>query len=160
MTECCELCRVALTRHETPVTKIISIALKFIRKHCPGIRLIVSFADTQQGHHGGIYQGGNWVFAGSVELGSWIIYGKKMHPRSVVMKYGSQSLETIKKVDPNAYKKWGLKHRYLMPLDDQMKKQIEPLRQPYPKRATSKDNVASGVQSEEGGATPTVALQK
>jgi len=40
-----------------------------------------------------------------------------------------------------------------------MRRQIEPLRKHYPKRATSKDNVASGFQSEEGGAIPTVALQ-
>jgi RNA processing factor Prp31 len=26
------------------------------------------------------------------------------------------------------------KHRYLMPLDDEMRKRIEPLRKPYPKR--------------------------
>lgn len=159
MTECCELTRVALTIHKTPVTKIISIALNFLKKFCPNIRLIVSFADTAQGHHGGIYQGGNWIFSGTVKLDHWIINNKKIHPRSVVMKYGSQSLATVKKIDPNAEKIWGFKHRYLMPLDDEIRQQIEPFRKPYPKRAQSKDSVASGFQSEEGGATPTCALQ-
>lgn len=58
MEQCCELTRVALTTHQTPVTRILSIAMKMLRTRCPGVRLIVSFADTAQGHHGGIYQGG------------------------------------------------------------------------------------------------------
>lgn len=159
MTECCELCRVALTKHETPVSRIVSIALKFLKKQSPGVRLVVSFADSEQGHYGGIYQAGNWIFSGSVELDSWIINGEKMHPRSVVMKYGSQALAHVRKIDPRAHKKWGIKHRYLMPLDGEMKTKLLPLSKPYPKRAGSKANVATGFQSVEGGATPTPALQ-
>jgi len=48
------------------------------------------------------------------------------------------------------------KIRYLMPLDDEMRKQIEPLRKPYPKR----DKQAIGsYQEHSGGAAPTVTLQ-
>jgi hypothetical protein len=36
------------------------------------------------------------------------------------------------------------KHRYLFPLDAEMRKQIEPLRQPYPKRVPSADSGTSG----------------
>jgi hypothetical protein len=54
----CELVRVALNKHETPVTRIIKISLIFLRRKCPGVKLCISFADTEQGHHGGIYQGG------------------------------------------------------------------------------------------------------
>jgi hypothetical protein len=50
------------------------------------------------------------------------------------------------------------KHRYLMPLDDAMREQIEPLRQPYPKRVRSADSGTSGDQPEGGGATPTRTL--
>lgn len=158
MTECCELCRVALTDHITPVSRIIAIAFKFLRSKCPGIRLIVSFADSDQGHHGGIYQAGNWIFSGSVRLDHWLIHGKKVHPRSVVMKYGSQSMASVLKIDPQAKKVWGIKHRYLMPLDSKMQKQVEPLKKPYPKRASSKDSVATSFQEVEGGAIPTDAL--
>jgi hypothetical protein len=36
---------------------------------------------------------------------------------------------------------------------------VERMRQPYPKRARSIDSDAPGVQSGEGGADPTLALQ-
>jgi len=159
MTECCELTRVALREHATPVSRLVSIAIKLLKKICPGLRLIVSFADAEQGHHGGIYQAGGWVFSGSPVLDVWIIKGNKMHPRSVVAKYGSQAIAVIKKIDPHSKKIWGYKHRYLMPLDEDMRKKVETLRKPYPKRAGSKANVASSFQEEEGGATPTPALQ-
>lgn len=51
------------------------------------------------------------------------------------------------------------KHRYLYPLDDKMKMQIEKLRQPYPKRQKHKSNADSFHES-EGGAVPTLAHQK
>ena len=159
MTQCCELTRVALTKHKNPVSRIVAIAIKFLRKQCPGIRLIVSFADSAQGHHGGIYQAGNWVFSGTVKLDHWVIKNKKMHPRSVVMKYGTQAKSFILKIDPDAKKIWGLKHRYLMALDEKMKNQIVVLSKPYPKRVISKANVASVNHTEEGGVTPTMALQ-
>ncbi len=159
MTECCELTRVALTKHATPVSRVVAIALRFLKKQCPGVRLVVSFADASQGHHGGIYQAGGWLFSGSVELDHWVINGKKMHPRSVVMRYGSQSRAHVLTIDPKAEKVWGIKHRYLMPLDAEMRQRIEPLRKSYPKRAANIANDATGSQPVEGGATPTAALQ-
>ena len=52
MTECAELCRIALDRHVTPVSRIISIAVKMLKREMPGIRLLVSYADLNQGHEG------------------------------------------------------------------------------------------------------------
>ena len=34
MTECAELCRVALAKHETPVSRILSIAVKMLNVKC------------------------------------------------------------------------------------------------------------------------------
>ena len=134
MTQCCELVRVALRSHQAPVSRIVALAIKMLKVKCPGVRMIVSFADTQQGHHGGIYQAGNWIYSGSANLDCWIINGERMHPRSVVAKYGSQSQARVMGIDPNARKVWGIKHRYLMPLDPEMRAKILPLAQPYPKR--------------------------
>lgn len=61
MTECAELVRIALASHATPVTRIVAVALKFLRTNSPGLRLLVSYADPSEGHHGGIYQGGGWT---------------------------------------------------------------------------------------------------
>ena len=54
------------------------------------------------------------------------------------------------------------KHRYLYPLDDEMRKQIEPLRKPYPKRISGGSNLsdAPGDHPGEGGSIPTPPLQK
>lgn len=54
--EVCELTRVALNDHDAPVTQIVAAAIRALREHSPGLRLIVSFADPHYGHHGGIYQ--------------------------------------------------------------------------------------------------------
>lgn len=50
------------------------------------------------------------------------------------------------------------KHRYLMPLDDEMRAKIAPLARPYPKRAGSADSGTLANHAGGGGATPTPAL--
>jgi len=159
-TEICELTRIALTKHKTPVSKIISIALKFLKKQCPGLRLIVSFADAGQGHHGGIYQAGGWVYAGGAETHGYKVNGIVVHPKTLHSRYGKggQSIPWLKQnVDPNAERVIsGFKHRYLMPLDSEMKSKIAHLSKPYPKRVKGQD---SGFPPGLGGSTPTHTLQ-
>jgi hypothetical protein len=135
--ECVELVRIALTKHKTPVSKIAAIAIKFLKKSNPKIKLIVSFADQSQGHHGGIYQAGNWIYAGQGDAAKfYMIKGKLTHPRSIGAKGIVQNLSGAQKLDPNAYViDVPGKHRYLMPLDEDMRKRILPLAKPYPKRA-------------------------
>lgn len=156
--EVCELTRVALTRHKTPVSKILAISLRFLNKQSPGIKLCFSYADkTNQGHHGGIYQANGWLYLGERKTSDkgayYVILGKKMHGRSARAKYGSES---------RFPRGWShvpsqTKHLYVKIFDRDY--QLKHKTVDYPKRVTSKDNVASGFQSEEGGAIPTVALQ-
>ena len=58
----CELTRVALKEHISHVSRIISIALRLLKLKCKTMQLVVSYADTTQGHIGGIYQAGNWIY--------------------------------------------------------------------------------------------------
>ena len=58
--EGCELSRIAFTNHKTPITKVVSIALKILSRSNPCLKLVVSFADASQNHYGGIYQAGIW----------------------------------------------------------------------------------------------------
>jgi hypothetical protein len=159
--QCVELTRIALTRHVTPVSRILSIALKFLIAANPKLRLVVSFADRDQSHHGGIYQATNWIYDGTGSPATfYMINGKKTHPRTIGLAGHVQNLQGARKMDRNAKAiKCQGKHRYLMPLDAEMKKQILPLARPYPKRADSMGGHASGFQPEEGGSTPTSALQ-
>lgn len=137
-TEGCELTRVALNKHETPVTRIIRLSIMFLKKNSPDLRLVVSFADPQYGHHGGIYQGGNWVYCGDTAKGAEYWHsGKRLHSRQVSEKgwniQQGVKRKTVKPSECSVIKTAG-KHRYLMPLDKEMKEQIAPLAKPYPKR--------------------------
>lgn len=159
-TEICELTRVALTSHQTPVSKIISVALRFLRKHCPMLRMVVSFADAGQGHHGGIYQAGNWIYVGGAETHGYRVNGEVVHPKTLHSRYGKggQSIPWLRNhVDKNAERIIaGFKHRYLMPLDDEARKIVEPMRKEYPKRAKRQD---ADIHSALGGSVPTGTLQ-
>lgn len=159
----CELTRIALMNHFTPVSKIISIAIKFLKINCKRLRLIVSFADPNEGHHGGIYQASNWIYCGVTSDTKEYIGPdkKKWHARMVknsgeTVCYGKRRKVFKPSQCQVIYKKG--KHRYLMPLDDTMRKQIEPLRKPYPKRAGSETKDTPSVQEGEGGSMPTPAL--
>lgn len=97
----------------------------------------MSYADTKEGHHGGIYQAGNWIYEGSKTDSNQKINGIVLHRRTVYSRYGRHDLEWIKdNIDPNAeWVNMPPKHKYLYPLDRAMRRQIESLAKPYPKRA-------------------------
>jgi len=155
MEQGCELVRVALTKHKSAVTRIVSISLMMLRKQFPGLRLVVSFADPAQGHYGGIYQGGGWMFSGYSQVSDEYIYkGKRWHGRGFRHLYGGmENHPDVQKVKGTA------KLRYLMPLDDAMREQIAPLAKPYPKRTTRTKEQDTGYHPVLGGVTPTRALQ-
>ena len=138
-TECCELTRVALRSHRHFVSEILAQAIRFLKEKCPEMRLIVSYSDIEQNHHGGIYQATNWIYEGKTEGERYfIVNGKLTHPKSIHAKYGtgSQRLEWLREnidSDAEVFQTRG-KHKYLMPLDKKMRKQITPLHQPYPRR--------------------------
>ena len=165
-TQGCELTRVALTKHTNTVSRILAIAVKFLKKQCPDLQLIVSFADPHYGHHGGIYQACGWLYAGDTAKGREYIYnGKRLHSRQVSEKgwniQQGQRRKTIKPSQCTIIETPG-KHRYLLPLSKQMRKRVQHLALPYPKRVGSADSGTSDNQSERGGAipTPTLSLQE
>ena len=171
MVQCCELCRVALTRHQTPVSRIVTIATKMLKRTMPGIRLIVSYADPEHGHIGGIYKAMGWTYVGeSAGPGGMMLKGKPTHRRTINSKYGTSSVAWLRRhVDHDAYIIQTLpKHKYLFALDAEMKTLVEKFRKPYskndtvshfPKRAASVDSDTPADQAGEGGARPTAALQ-
>lgn len=163
-TEGCELVRVALTNHVSPVSRIMAIGVKMLAASQQGLRLLVSFADPSQGHHGGIYQACGWVYVGDTPQSS--MYrdksGKLWHERMISptgkKKVFGKYRSVLKPSDCERINYPG-KHRYLMPLDDEMRQRIEPLRKPYPKRERSAENGTPGIQSGGGGVNPTRSLQ-
>jgi len=98
------------------LSQFLAKTLKIMRKNVPAI---LSWADPNQAHHGGIYQATNWIFTEQKsgcnrtfidELGNHI------HPRTVYARYGTQSVPIIL----GKFPKWSAyipktKYRYLMP---------------------------------------------
>ena len=158
-TEGCELTRVALRRgHGTPVSRIVSLALRFLKTASPGMRLVVSYADVDEGHHGGIYQAGNWIYEGLMGEGArsaFIVNGRKMHPKSVHSKGVKQNLAAVRaQLDPDAaIHVTAGKHKYLMPLDAEMRERIAHLAKPYPKRERAKQAMTGHPPAQRQGGT-------
>lgn len=155
--EVCELVRVALAKHRSPVSRIVAIALRLLRAKNPGLRLCISFADPFHGHHGGIYQAGGWVYTG--QIAESVMYrlpgGEMTHKRR-----WSGAGWNAKKTPPKGTKKIKVpgKYRYVMPLDADMRQKIAALAKPYPKRAASDSGDTPANHAGKGGSIPTAAL--
>lgn len=187
--ELCELVRIALRAHSHPVTRMVKIALSMLKKHCPKLRLVVSYADPFFDHHGGIYQAGNWIYFGESAPGILYEYlgsGKITQHRTLTSKklihnrnlqgprgFGGRS-KNHEKIQASYTKrkndllragiirtvKRPRKHKYIFPLNSAMRMTVAPLSKPYPKRAGSKESVALGNHPREGGVNPTPALHQ
>lgn len=133
----CELVRIALTKHVAPVSKIMAFAIRLLKKSQPGLQLIVSYADPEQGHHGGIYQACNWIYTGASDKAVKFFYKGKWSHKKTVDDVGVDQTNLQKKVVAG-------KHKYLMPLAKEMHNKIAPLAKPYPKRAKEQDAGSPG----------------
>ncbi len=141
-----ELVRVALNGKQSCTSQCVALALKALHKDCPLCRLVVSYADCDQNHLGTIYQATNWFYVGTMMQNehdsSWIIHGKRYHGRIIsdwVRNRGGlqgltrlQFLQKYYDINAKPYITKG-KRKYLMPMDKAMRRQIEPMRKPYPK---------------------------
>lgn len=155
VTEVCELVRVALRDHESPVTQIVSTAMHQLRAAYRGLRLVVSYADPNMGHHGGIYQAGNWTYVGRTAAAIDYVddAGRIYHSRTVSQtgwRYNFGKRERVRKTgDLTKLRRLG-KFKYLYPLDRAMRRQVAKLAKPYP----SADEVSTVRHPASGGEGP------
>lgn len=123
-TEVCELTRVALTKHEAPVSQIVAQAMRLLKESNPGLRAVVSFADPKEGHKGGIYQAGNWIYTGqSNPVIEYFIDGRWRHTRGA---YHHPARPTAPKREAPG------KFRYIYPLDKAMRRKLQKLALDFP----------------------------
>lgn len=148
-----ELCRIALSVHHSPVSRVLSIAIRLLRKQSPSLRAIISYSDPEHGHDGrGVYAAAGWMYMGCTNRESLIrLNGQLLHPRTVASRYRTRSIEWLRQhVDGEATHVRTLpKFRYVLPLDDSMRQQLASRSQPYPKavllqRDRSTDSGARG----------------
>ena len=145
----CELVRVALDAHAWETSKIVSIAIKMLKRSNQGTLLIVSFADPEQEHIGTLYQAGNWVYIGRSSRGLYyrlpdgtLTHNRNMHGpvgsggkrqtwdrgrHAAILKDGLKSGQ-IQKVETEP------KYKYVYPLNTEIRDRVELMRKPYPKR--------------------------
>jgi hypothetical protein len=160
MTQLCELTRVAIKKgHFFQTSKYLGLAIKILKKRLNKLELIFSYADSRQNHHGGIYQATNWIYLGLSKLENtgyeYFTNDKWTHERAILSKYGSHT--NALKLNPSLkFRKKSNKHKYILPLIN--KEKYIKLNKKYPKRIEHENN-ASVFHTEEGGATPTDALQ-
>lgn len=169
-----ELVRVALNGKHGITSKALSIAMKLVAKDNPLCKLLISYSDIDQQHHGTIYQACNWYYIGTSMQNktdsSWIVNGKRYHGRIisnwVKEKKGLRGLtreQFIRKYyDKNAveYITKG-KHKYIYPIDKSLIPLCESLKKEYPKKQNAHEVNADKRNNpiiEIGGANPTHAL--
>ncbi len=90
---------VKLNSFDYPLTQLISKSLKKLKKR--GFDLVISYADSQQNHHGGIYQAASWNYhgiRGENSVCGYTIDGAFFHRRSLYSQFGSSSEDVIKKI--------------------------------------------------------------
>jgi hypothetical protein len=116
----------------------------------------VSYADPEHGHHGGVYQAANWTCVGA-SAPKWTANGQHNRAFGTSITKARQRFGDTVKIVMHAPK-----HKYLYPLDDEMRIQIAPLAKPYPKRprAGSIEVDAPTFHVGEDGPLPISALQE
>jgi len=135
-----ELVRVALNGKQDSTSKPLSLSLKLLKKQNPLVKLVISYADTEQGHIGTIYQSANWFFVGSNKGETkYIVNGKQLHRRTINSSGISSSIESVRKnISADAViHKTGDKHKYIYPLDKSLIPMCKKLSKPYPKKQSA-----------------------
>lgn len=137
-TEVCELLRVAISDHATETSKFIAISLRMVKKKNPNLRIVISFADSRQGHIGTIYQASNWFYLGESTTHEFIVGGERIHPKTLHTRYGlgGQSIPWLRSnVDPQAKRITSPpKYKYAFGLDKQARSKLATMANSYPKR--------------------------
>ena len=130
MGEVVELVRVALNGKQEQTSKAVSISLKLLKKYAPLVKLIVSYADSKQGHLGKIYQATNWFYVGESYTTNYyeVLTGKLLHSKTGSEKYkGKRYLYLTLSFIPLT--------KYLFPLYKSLIPLCKSLSKPYPKNA-------------------------
>tara|TARA_Y100001938_G_scaffold58720_1_gene82173 strand:- start:4937 stop:5533 length:597 start_codon:yes stop_codon:yes gene_type:complete len=127
-----ELVRMALNGKQESTSKALAISMKLVKKDCPTVKMIVSYADKGQNHVGTIYQATNWNYVGQSEsTGHEYWYkGRWTHSKTIGDKHRMYGL----KIDHLKKRKTSGKIKYIYPLCPEMKILTEKIKKPYPKK--------------------------
>lgn len=124
------------------LSKFLAWSLRWLRSETK-YPFVLSYADTGEGHHGGIYQATGWRFVGTREsrhIGFKDANGAFIHGRSCNARHGTSSVPKIAEIEPTWKPVYGQpKHLYVFPLRQRIKpilRRFDWQELPYPKNAT------------------------
>lgn len=82
-----------------PLTRLLGKAVGYLRGNHKEVTLLLSFADSEEGHHGGVYQACSWVYDGMREerLDGFNIDGVFVAARTCNSTYGTSSVEGLQR---------------------------------------------------------------
>jgi len=112
-------------------------------KMLPRDAIVVSFADTQQGHIGYVYQATNWIYTGlSAKRTDWKIKGMEhLHGATIAdMSRGKENRAQYMRDtfgDSFYLQERSRKHRYVFFRDKRMEKKLKYKKEKYPKGESS-----------------------
>lgn len=126
-----ELTRMALNGKQESTSKAMALSIKLIKKYCPTVKLLISYADKGQNHIGTIYQATNWYFVDETESSGieYFYKNKWTHNRTIRQTLSKEVLNNLQK-----RKKTG-KYKYIYPLNNTMISLCKELKKDYPKNA-------------------------
>jgi hypothetical protein len=101
---------------------VISKSFEWMKKHDPKVKVLVSYADPEQAHTGGIYRATNWLYQGcgysklmpdfSIRINEDDLW---THSRTVGARWGNKSVDNLAKTIGQTFyrKEETAKHRYI-----------------------------------------------
>lgn len=123
------------------ISRAISVCIKKIKQNNPLLEFIVSFSDEGlAGHYGTIYQASNFYYIGYIKGKEKDVYinGKKYHTRGISATFGvSKKEELEKKYKVEYIERTNKKHKYVYPLKESIRKELELMKKPYPKKVNA-----------------------
>lgn len=135
-----ELTRMALNGKQESTSKAMSIAMRLVKKNCPTVKLLISYADKGQNHYGTIYQATNWFFVDESESSGieGFYKGKWRHDRF------ASSLTKEQKARIKWRKKSG-KRKYIFALDKKLLPLCKSLSKKYPKKCSKTSDITKSI---------------
>lgn len=101
---------------------VIAQSFDWLKKYAPEVKVLVSYADPEQAHTGGIYRATNWLYQGCGYSKLMPDYSIRIneddlwtHSRTVGSKWGNKSVENLAKSIGQTFwqKEETSKHRYI-----------------------------------------------
>lgn len=121
-----------------PTSRLLWLVIRRAQR-AAGWSWCYSYADTGQGHHGGIYQALGAVYVGqTAETHVWVHRdGTVLHPRTAVSLFGSQATASMAERGYLKARGGASKHTYVIPIGPraaEVRDRLRPFVLPYPKR--------------------------